>query len=175
MIMKWLFKKKLLANVEDNIAVAEDFFVRFQKLLLQKSPRERLNYAVAVVYLVEETAAKFSISPRSALYGDTLTWQQLADAIDDWDVAIEAAGRLSQNDVSELAKSHGIYIGHAILLARVVYNMKFSQQQFPEIMGEQISSLYHVSTQLSQLFYDLVNGTKTDDQLLLFVHELRFG
>ena len=132
-----------------------------------------MNYALAVSHLVRETASKFSISHRSALYGDTLTWQQLGDAIDDWDVALEASTRLSENEVSEAARDHGVYHGHAILLARVIYQMRFDQQQFPEIMGERVSHTYHVSTQLSELFLGLATGTKTDDQLILFVEKMR--
>ena len=172
MIMKWLYRKKLVANISNQIFFTHEHLSKLQHILLQEDEQMRLMFAKSVSSLVSDTAAKYRISQKSALYGDTLTWRQLGNAIDDWNIAIESAERLSQSAISLAARSYGLCTGHAIVLYINIYQMKFNQQQFPELLGEEVSCLLRTCTRLSELLCNLVNGVDTDEQLLLFIRTL---
>ncbi len=172
MVLKWLFKKKLLASVQEHVSFSEEFLTKFQYLLMQKDEAARLKYATAVTTLIHDTGFKFSVRPETALYGDTLTWHQLGEAIDDWNIALESAERLMNNEISATAKSYGVYTGHAILLFLTIYQMKFDQQQFPEIEGERVSKLYRDATKLAELFWEVTSGNIADYHLLRFIQSL---
>jgi hypothetical protein len=169
--MKLLFRKKITANIKEQILLAQEHSAVLHRVLLQEDTEMRLEFARAVCSLINDTAAKFRVSQRSALFGDTLTWSQLADAIDDWNVAVESAYRLANSTVSQTARGHGTRTGHAIILYIHIYQMKFNQQQFPNILGEEVSRLFHTGTQLSELLCNLSNGTSTDEHLLKLLYK----
>jgi hypothetical protein len=172
MVIKWLLKNKLIAKIDEQVVFGDECLAKIRLLLLEGDKPTRFSYAAAVSSLAHDTADKYQISLRSAIYGDAITWRQLGEAIDDWNVAGEAASRLSQSKFSQTAQLYGSYTGHAIMLYMTIYQMKFNQQQFPDLLGEDVSRIFHVSTQIAQMCCDLVDGDKTDAKFADFIQKI---
>ena len=67
MIMKRLFRKKILASIGSQTSFSQEHFAILQHALLQADEQTRLKFAQAVSSLVYDTAAKYRISPNSEL------------------------------------------------------------------------------------------------------------
>jgi len=153
-MLRWLFKKQILDTTR-NCAEDARAALRMAVPILLKEEFDGLQiYGDAMATIINETSQKFGISKEEAVYADSLKWRQLSISVEDFKVA-SLHGMNLRHGIFSTTHNFGQTMGMGCTLMMINYELKFRQQQFPDVLSGEVSELYRFGTSLVNELYRL--------------------